>query len=107
MNEVFYSDTFNNVPTFLKVLIILGFITMVIIMILLTVCIWFLFQKNKDEDEEEEMNIDNYKEFLEEFKSKHKKENINEDKGVIYPTMPKIKDLNGEYLKDLIEITIV
>ena len=114
METVFYSDTFNSVPTFMKVIIILGYIFMLIIIILLFVCIWFLFEKNKEEEEhDDEMNIDNYKDFLQEFKNKHRNNNNNSAETIKtdenrdeYPIMPKIKDLNGEYLKNLMTIVI-
>jgi hypothetical protein len=91
-------DNFSKLPMFWKVLIIIGFITVFITFILIIVILSFLFMTPKVNLD---TNIDDYDDFIE---SLDEDIIINED---TYPSLPKIKDLHGNILKDLLQIEIV
>lgn len=91
-------DNFSKLPMFLKVLIIIGFITVFITFILIIVIISFLFISPKVNLD---TNIDDYNDFIESLDNDII---INED---TYPSLPKIKDLQGNVIKDLLQIEIL
>jgi hypothetical protein len=90
-------NTFSTLPSLWKTLIIIGFITVFIMLMLMCVIIILMCTTPKIDMT---TNLDEYSELLEEFD----KENTIEEK---YPNLPKIKDLNGNIMKDLMSIEIL
>jgi len=91
------APTFDKLPIFWKILIIIGLISTFIFMILLCVII-SLFMESKKIDKPE---LDDYDDFLDEFQLGKKP--IIDD----YPQLPLVKDLKGNLLKNLLQITVL
>jgi len=90
---------FEQFPIFLKSLIIIGFISTIIFIILLITVISLFFESKTIKP----VNLDEYKGFLDDFTNEIPS-TICEEK---YPSLHKIKDLQGNILKDLLEIEII
>lgn len=96
---VFYS-----LPIFWKILIIIGSITVFISFILIIVLL-ALFCGPKLEFE---ADIREYNNFLDEFENGSINVESGENKDiVIYPQLPKVRDLKGNVLLDLMQIDII
>jgi len=93
--------TFNQLPTFWKVLIIIGFIATFIFIILLIIAISLMFETKNNK-----VDLCEYDDFMNEFMNNDNKEII-ESIELIYPVLPKIKDFDGNYLLDLLQIEII
>ncbi len=95
---------FYSLPIFWKILIIIGSITVFITFILIIVLL-SLFCGPKLELE---ADIREYNNFLDEFENGSINIDTEENKDIIiYPNLPKIKDLKGDILLDLMKIDIV
>ena len=97
MEAIYSNMTFNQLPTFFKLLIVIGSISTFIFTILLIVAISLMFESKVDN----KIDLKEFDNFLNEFKNGTVKE---EDD---YPILPKIKDLQGNVLKNLLQIEIV
>ena len=95
------SSTFHRLPIFWKTLVIVGFITVFIIAILVIALSIFMYSKQAIT---EQQSIKEYEDFIEEFKRNNKVEQKDES---IYPVLPKIKDLKGHVLLDLLQIELL
>jgi hypothetical protein len=93
------TNIFSSLPTLWKTLIIIGFITVFILLMLMIIIIVLMCTTPKIDMT---TNLDEYSDLLEDFD----KENIME-KDDNYPKLPKIKDLNGNILKDLMSIEVL
>ncbi len=95
---------FSNLPVFWKILMIIGLITVFISFILIIVLV-SLFCGPKTELD---ADIREYNSFLDEFENGSINVESEENKDIIiYPQLPKVKDLKGEVLLDLMQIDIV
>ncbi len=103
--SVFYTEqNFSDFSIFWKVLIVIGSISIVIFLILLLIIVSLLFEsKTKKED------ISEYNDFLNEFKNGVVSNEIADAVNIIdeYPILPKIKDFDGNILKNLLQIEII
>lgn len=90
-------NTFSSLPVLWKTLIIIGFITVFILLTLMIVIIILMCTTPKIDMT---TNLDEYSDLLEEFDKE------NTTKGDDYPNLPKIKDLSGNTMKDLMSIEI-
>lgn len=112
MTEDIYANlTFDNLPTFWKAFVIIGIIGSVIFIILLSLIVYLMFE-TKIKSETDLAEYDSFiNEFIDENSEKDTKELKIETESELkideYPTLPKIKDLNGNYLKNLMEIKII
>ncbi len=97
------TDIFSRLPIFWKVLIIIGFITVFVTFILIIVILSFLYMGPKVDLD---TNIDVYDDFLESL-NENKEIEITEHDEIKYPSLPRIKDLDGNTLKDLLRIDIL
>ena len=96
---VFYS-----LPIFWKILIIIGSMTVFVSFILIIVLLALLCSPKL----ELEADIREYNSFLDEFE--HGSINVDSEENrdiIIYPQLPKVKDLKGIPLLDLMQIDIV
>jgi uncharacterized protein YacL len=92
---------FSELPTFWKTFIVIGFISTLIFIVLLIIIIYLLFDtkiKNEEQD------ISEFEDFLNEFKDG---KTCEENEESSYPILPKIKDLKGDILKNLLQIDII
>ncbi len=95
---------FYGLPVFWKILIIIGSITVFVSFILIIVLL-ALFCSPKLELE---ADIREYNNFLDEFENGCINDDSEENKDVIiYPHLPKVRDLKGNVLLDLMKIDIV
>jgi hypothetical protein len=92
---------FNQLPTFWKILIIIGSIAIFIIFCLIIAVLYLTKQGHKYEHIAAPNN-DHTKDFLDEFMNGKESSDP-----VSYPVLPKIKDFDGNYLRDLMEIKII
>jgi hypothetical protein len=103
--NTFYSDTisaiditFSSLPVFWKALVVIGSISTIVCLILLVIIASLMFEsKMKDNDHD----LSEYDDFLNEFANGKKEE---EDE---YPSLPKIKDFDGNFLKNLMQIDVL
>jgi cbb3-type cytochrome oxidase subunit 3 len=91
-------DIFSNLPIIWKILIIIGLITLFIIFILIIVLVYLFSDKT-----EMEADIKDYDNFLDEFENSKDVEDIDKN---VDQSIPKNNDLNGNLLKDLLQIKI-
>ena len=95
---------FNSLPIFWKILIIIGSVTVFVSFILIIVLL-ALFCSPKLELE---ADVREYNSFLDEFESGGINISPDENKDIIiYPQLPKVRDLKGNVLLDLMQIDIV
>jgi uncharacterized membrane protein len=90
--------TFSNLPIFWKAMTIIGSISTIVFLILLVIIVSLMFEtikKNQD--------LSEYDDFLNEFANGQQKEEEKEN----YPILPKIRDFEGNVLKDLLQIEIL
>lgn len=97
--ETIVDITFSNLPVFWKALIVIGSVSTVIFFILLIIIISLMFESKMIVKREQDLS--EYDDFLNEF-ANGKKENEEE-----YPSLPKIKDFDGNVLKNLMEINVL
>lgn len=95
-------DIFSRLPILWKTLIIIGFITVFIVLTLMIVIISLISSSSQKIDTK--ANLDEYKDLLNEFDKNSKTEN---DESKNYPKLPKIKDLKGNLLKNLMTIEVL
>lgn len=101
--NTFYPDiTFSNLPVFWKSLIVIGSISTIVFLILLVIIASLMFESKLINKKEQDLS--EYDEFLDEF-ANGKKEEDKEDEE--YPSLPKIRDLDGNILKNLMQIDIL
>jgi len=89
--------TFSNLPVFWKVITIIGSISTVIFLILLVIIVSLMFESKLSPKKDQDLS--EYDDFLNEFANGKKEEE--------YPSLPKIRDLDGNILKNLMQINIV
>lgn len=101
--------TFSNLPVFWKAMVVIGSISTIIFLILLLIIVSLMFE-TKLAPKKEHQDLSEYDDFLNEFASGKKDsgpelEVFSEyDK---YPSLPKIKDFDGNILKNLMQIDII
>ena len=102
--STFYPDTlditFSSLPVFWKALVVVGSISTVVFLILLVIIVSLMFE-SKLVKKDQEYDLSEYDDFLNEFANGKKQE---EDE---YPSLPKIKDFDGNVLKNLMQIDIL
>ncbi len=96
---MFYEQTFNEFSILWKTLIVIGSITIVVFLILLAIIVSLMLESKTKKDQDQD-DLSEYDDFLNEF-TNGKKE-IEE-----YPSLPRIKDLDGNILKNLMQIDIL
>ena len=96
-----YKLEFKNLSTSWKILIIIGVIA-VFILTFSVIAVASMMFSNTENDKRSLK----HKDFLEEFKNANLIDNYLKEE-VIYPVLPKIKDLKGKMLLNLLEIKIV
>ncbi len=100
--NTFYTDSidisFSNLPVFWKVLTVIGSISTVIFLILLVIIVSLMLESKTKKDHDHDLT--EYDDFLNEF-ANGKKETEE------YPSLPKIKDLDGNVLRNLMQIDII
>ncbi len=99
------ASTFEKLPVFLKVLIIIGSITTFILLVLIIIVVSLTLENSP---KKEHIELDEYDDFLNEFKTGVSND-ISKDivvNEVEYPLLPKIKDFKGQYLKNLLQIEL-
>jgi hypothetical protein len=96
---MFIEQSFNDFPIIWKVLIVIGSISTVIFIILLTIIVSLMLESKTKKDHEND--LEEYDDFLNEFANGKKV--IEEE----YPSLPKIKDFDGNVLKNLMQIDIL
>ncbi len=82
-----------------KALIVIGSISTVIFLILLVIIVSLMLESKTKKEQENDLS--EYDDFLDEF-ANGKKEFEDE-----YPSLPKIKDFDGNVLKNLMQIDII
>jgi Na+-transporting methylmalonyl-CoA/oxaloacetate decarboxylase gamma subunit len=96
------TPTFHQLPIFWKGLIVIGFVTIITFLVLLVVIISLMSETKLKTSEPD---LEEFDDFLKEFNngdtSQEKLINIE------YPELPKIKDLQGNTLLNLLQIEIV
>lgn len=95
--------TFSSLPGFWKVLIIVGSISTALFFILLMIIMSLMLETKVSKQQD----LANYTDFLDEFTNG--KTEINDDDPIIidYPILPKIKDFDGNILRDLLDIKLI
>jgi hypothetical protein len=112
-NKEFYSDTiaitFSKLPIFWKSMIIIGSISSVIFFILLVIIVSLMFESKMVTKKEQDLS--EYDDFLNEFANGKKDNAIEKDEDgheqEEYPSLPKIRDFDGNVLRDLMRIEIL
>jgi hypothetical protein len=92
---------FNQLSLTWKALIVIGSISSIIFLILLVIIVSLMFE-SKLIKKEQEHDLSKYDDFLNEFANGKISNNKEE-----YPILPKIKDFEGNYLKNLMQIDIL
>jgi len=92
--RIMKSTTFNNLPTFWKVLVVIGILTVFIILIVVIFVAFYLYFNKEVKTTEFDDFINDFKDGIETNKTIKKEEDI------IYTILPKIKDLKGESLNE-------
>lgn len=90
-----------------KTLIVIGSISTVIFLILLLIIVSLMFESKQ---KKETNDLSEYDDFLNEFtngKENEEKNNEENNESNNYPTLPKIKDFEGNILKNLMQIDII
>ena len=93
---------FKNLPILFKSLIIIGFITTIVFIVLLVVIISLMSESKLKP--ETDVNLDDFDDFLREFKNGDSKDKFIE---IDYPDLPRIKDLRGNLLLNLLQIDLI
>jgi hypothetical protein len=91
---------FNQLSLIPKILTIIGSISTIIFLILLVIIVSLMFESKMVKNEQD---LTEYDDFLNEFTNGKKSEDSNEK----YPSLPKIKDFDGNNLKNLMQIDII
>ena len=92
---------FTKLPILFKALVIIGFIATIVFIVLLVVIISLMSESKA----KTEPDLEEFDDFLHEFKSGNtSKEKVIE---INYPELPKIKDLNGNLLLNLLQIELI
>jgi len=103
--NIFYPDpidvTFSKLPVFWKALVVIGSLSTIIFLILLVIIVSLMFE-SKLVKKEQEHDLSEYDDFLNEF-ANGKIENEEEE----YPSLPKIRDFDGNYLRNLMQIDVL
>lgn len=101
-HNIFYPNTtsINQLSLTWKALIVIGSISTVIFLILLVIIVSLMFE-SKLVKKEQEHDLSEYDDFLNEF-ANGKTENEEE-----YPSLPKIRDFDGNYLRNLMQIDVL
>jgi hypothetical protein len=86
------APNFKDLPIFWKVLIVIGSIAILLIFCLVIAVLHISTSKEVPKDSKVDSNDDFFREFM---------------GSSDYPTLPKIKDFEGNYLRDLLEIKIL
>ncbi len=97
----FYEPTFKDLSIFWKTLVIIGSISIVLFLVLLVIIVSLMFESKLSTKKEQEQDLSNYDDFLKEFTQGKKEENND------YPLLPKIRDLDGNVLKNLMNIELI
>jgi len=94
--------TFSSLSLFWKTLIVIGSISTVIFLVLLVIIVSLMFESkfSTKKEESHEQDLSDYDDFLSEF-NQGKAEEDN------YPVLPKIRDFDGNVLKNLMQIELV
>lgn len=95
------TDGFSKLPALWKTLIVIGFLSVFIIMVLIIAVVALVGTTPKIDIT---TNLDEYADILEEFDRDTKNDKKQHDD---YPVLPKIKDLNGNIMRDLVTIEIL
>lgn len=112
-------QTFNNLSIFWKTLVVIGTVSTIIFLILLVIIVSLMFESKLNKKESDD--VSEYDDFLNEFKNgKNNKitdllrDSENEASGRLavlttedYPVLPKIKDFEGNFLRNLLQIEII
>lgn len=106
-------QTFNNLSIFWKTLVVIGTVSTIIFLILLVIIVSLMFESKLNKKESDD--VSEYDDFLNEFKNgKNNKITENEASGRLavlttedYPVLPKIKDFEGKFLRNLLQIEII
>jgi len=96
---MFSEQSFNDFPIIWKTLIVIGSISTIVFLILLVIIVSLMFESKTKKEQENDLS--EYDDFLNEF-ANGKKETEDE-----YPSLPKIKDFDGNVLKNLMQIDIL
>jgi hypothetical protein len=97
--ESLREPNFADLPIFWKTLIVIGSISVVIFLVLLSLIVSLMFESKLNIKKEKEVDLTDYDDFLNEFTNG---KTIDDD----YPSLPKIKDFDGNALKNLLNIEI-
>lgn len=95
--------TFHNLPIFWKTLIIIGIISIFIFFILLLIIVSLMFENKLSPKKENKEDLEEFNDFLNEFNNGKNQIKDEDD----YPILPKIKDFDGNLLKNLMQIDIL
>jgi hypothetical protein len=98
------TPSFKDFSMFWQALIIIGFISTVIFTILLIIAISLMFETKTIK---KEIELEEFDDFLNEFEKKEVAVEVAVDSYSQYPVLPKIKDLRGNYLLNLLDIKIM
>jgi hypothetical protein len=99
----YYTDSitdivsFGKLPTFWKALIVIGFIATFVFIVLLIIAISLMFESKVPK----KLDLDEFDDFLNEFENGTAKEEPD------YPDLPAIKDLQGNVLRNLLQIEVL
>ena len=106
-HNTFYTETiditFSNLPVFWKALTVIGSISTIVFLILLVIIVSLMFE-SKLNTKKEKQDLSEYDDFLNEFVNGKNKNIIIEEE---YPSLPKIRDFDGNVLKNLLKINVL
>jgi len=98
MDTYIQLQNFSELSLTWKTLIVIGSISTIVFLILLVIIVSLMFESKLNKKDQED--ISDYDEFLNEFANGKQKEDE-------YPLLPKIKDFDGNDLKNLMQIDII